>query len=354
MDIIKECQESIDINIKKISEEILDLIGKYNRFFRFEEMFSSEQSGKTKLNKHVFNEINNLIQSNILIINDLLYKSINTINNNNKELLSKYIDINELEIKEDMYSDDTFIEFIKAKLDSKVVALNSKVKITKQIKELLFLKNRVNNYIYFVNMFNTQNLDNYLNKLGVEDFIDSKFIFEIINTYGLKFEELKKFEYEIKNLKSPDDENFNFKFLNNFFELHKRKADNYIYENMRYRISINYENSIELKKVMFFKNAYLENIISCLIQQSCKDLIKKELKKGKIHKLIEVNISQNKNYVDIQVKNNGYEVKDIDILNKNENIIEAKNLVKMINGDIKITSIFNEGMLYTLSFKGNH
>jgi hypothetical protein len=51
-------------------------------------------------------------------------------------------------------------------------------------------------------MFDTSIFDKYINKLGVEDLINSTIIFEVIDSYALQFEELMKFDHEIKNMKS--------------------------------------------------------------------------------------------------------------------------------------------------------
>ena len=103
-------------------------------------------------------------------------------------------------------------------------------------------------------------------------------------------------------------------------------------------------------------NAYLENILSCFIEQSCIDIIKKELKKGKLQKQIEVSIIYNKGILKIEVRNNGYEVRNIHSLFvsdlDNKYILEAKNFVNTLNGTLEIGLGGNsEGMQYTIITK---
>ena len=83
------------------------------------------------------------------------------------------------------------------------------------------------------------------------------------------------------------------------------------------------------------------------------DIIKKELKKGKVQKFISILINYNKNILQIIVKNNGFEVGDIYNLfmlnNENKTIIETKNLVNSLNGELSIETKENEGMQYNVT-----
>ena len=64
----KDYKSEIFANIEKISNEVLILKSKYNKFFNIEEIFSSENGGKTRLNRQIFNENHENIQSSILEI----------------------------------------------------------------------------------------------------------------------------------------------------------------------------------------------------------------------------------------------------------------------------------------------
>ena len=80
-----------------------------------------------------------------------------------------------------------------------------------------------------------------------------------------------------------------------------------------------------------------------------------ELKRGKIQKHIDIKMSLKKNILEVIVKNNGFEIKNIynlflsDIDNKYT--LEAKNLANMLNGKLEINAIENEGMQYSLTIK---
>lgn len=355
MDNITINHENIATTIEKIKEETVLLKETYNKFFRFDDIFLSDQGGKTKLDKSVFNKIHELIQNHILNINSLLDDSIQNIDDDKNRLLIKYLTSEEIELLNKNYEDTTFLKSLETKLDSKVIAKESKDILIQNIEEWIKLKNRLFNYKYYVTIFDTSNINNYINKLGIDDFINNKFIFELIDTYGLQLKELEKFQNELKTLKSKKVKINNLKSSNSLLELLKRRFEHYILDNTRHIISIEYVNEIEFKKSISTKITYIENIITSFIYQSLEDLIKQELKKGKVHKLIEIYISQNGNAVEILVKNNGFDSCDKNNLSaeyeKNSNIINALNFANLINAKIEINTIENEGMQYKLKIK---
>ena len=73
---------------------------------------------------------------------------------------------------------------------------------------------------------------------GVEDLINSTIIFEVIDSYALQFEELMKFEHEIRNIDNTNHKISDFNNFNLLLELHKRRVDNFTYANVRYKIFI--------------------------------------------------------------------------------------------------------------------
>ena len=174
-----------------------------------------------------------------------------------------------------------------------------------------------------------------------------------IISYALQFEELQKFEVEVLNFRKSKNKVSSLKSIDNLLELYRRKVDGYFYADVRYKIVLEFDTNLNLKKPIDINLAYLENIISYLIEQSCMDIIKKELKKGKVQKFISVLVNLNKNKLDIIVKNNGFEVGDIYSLfmlnSENKTIIEAKNLVNAIQGELFIEIKENEGMQYSVS-----
>ncbi|CAM3914763.1 hypothetical protein [Arcobacter cloacae] len=350
----KDYKSSISSDINKIINETEILINKYNKFFNIEEIFSSENGGKTRLNRQIFNENHEEIQASILEIALCLDEIKGYISEEIKMILSKYNLFDKIEITDLIFDDRNFLELLFLDLETHGIKGEIRVRCLNDVNELLSLKNKIFNLKYFVDMFNTSIFDKYLNRLGVEDLINSTIIFETIDSYGLQFEELLKFSKEIKNLEPQREKLTNLNSLNSLLELHKRRADNYHYASIRYKIYVEYNCDI-LAKPMYVNKAYLENIVSSLMEQSYMDLVKKELKKGKIQKQVDVNVSVVKNTFQITIKNNGFESRNIQSLYNadidNKYILEAKNFAAAINAKFDIQTLDNEGMLYTLSVK---
>lgn len=342
-------------DLQKISNQLKILVPIYNKFFNIAEIFSSENGGKTRLNRQLFNETHEEVQESILIINQCLNESLDILREKLKEILTLCGELDKVELINLIFDDESFIQIIEMNLKNRVISKELKNKYIKDITNLLTLKNRLFNLKYLLDMFNTDIFDKNINKMGIEDLINSTVIFEIIDSYALQFEELKKFEYEINNLNHPTEKITKLNNLNYLLELHKRRIDNFVYANVRYKIFIDYNVETKLNKPIYLNTAYLENILSCFIEQSCMDVIKKELKKGKIQKQIDVNITISKTTIQLIVKNNGFEVKNIYSLHlpdiDNKAILEAKNLANMLNAKFDITTLENEGMQYSLTIK---
>ena len=353
--IIDECNEKVNHHIKNISEEIKPFTDIFNKLFIFDEILISENGGKTKLNRQILNNQHDLMQEKILLINSELDQSLQVVKEHLEVILLECNKSTRMETVNLIFDDKNFLDLLEMDLDTKVIPNASKKKLLKDIKGLSNIKNKIFNLKYLVTMFDTTIVDKYLNKLGVEDLINSTFIFELIDTFGLHFEELKKFEYIINNFYKETEKVKDSSVLKYLLELHKRRADNYIYANYRYKISLDYNLDLDLRKKVEMNIIYLENIISYFIEQSCMDLVKKEMKKGKINKLIEVNIIKHKKNIQLLVKNNGFEVKNIHTLflsdSENKYILESKNLATMLGAVIDIAAIENEGMIYSCTFK---
>lgn len=355
MDNKNENITGILFDIQKISNELRILIPKYNKFFNIAEIFSSENGGKTRLNRQLFNENHEDIQSSILEISMCLDESLSLLKEKLKEVLALCGENDKSELINLIFDEQNFIQMLEINLKNSLLSKEQKNKYLQDIKNLLALKNRLFNLKYLLGMFDTDIFDKYINKLGVEDLVNSTIIFEIIDSYALQYEELKKFEYEIDNLNHSNGKISNLNNLTSLLELHKRRTDNFVYANVRYKIFIEYDVDTTLAKPAYLNRAYLENILSCFIEQSCMDVIKKELKKGKIQKQIDVNVNVSKSNISLVVKNNGFEEKNIynlylsDIDNKT--ILEAKNLANTLNAKFEITTLENEGMQYTLNVK---
>ena len=353
--IVDECNEKINHHIKNISEEIKPFTDIFNRLFIFDEILISENGGKTKLNRQILNDQHDLMQNKILLIISELDQCLEVVKEYMKTLLLECNKSSQIETVNLIYDDKNFLDLLEMDLDTKVISREAKKKLLSDVQTLSNIKNKIFNLKYLVTMFDTSIVDRYLNKLGVEDLINSTFIFELIDTFALHFEELKKFEYVINNFNKESEEVKDFSVLNYLLELHKRRADNYIYANFRYKISLDYNIDLHLRKKVNINIIYLENIISSFIEQSCMDLVKKEMKKGKINKIIEVSIFVHKKKIQLVVKNNGFEVKNIHTLflsdTENKYTIEAKNLATMVGAEIEVSTMEDEGMAYTCSFK---
>lgn len=343
----------ISFNTEVFLNELKILIPIYNKFFYIEDIFTSEISGKTRLNRQFFSDNHELIEKSILKINAELDEFLILIRQEMRNILSKCGEYEESEWINLVFDDENYIRILELDLNSKNIVRDVKTKCLKDISSLIQEKNRIFNLGHFIDMFDTTIFDRYLNKLGVEDLINSTIIFEVIDSYALQFEELMKFNNEINNINHIEEKVSDFNSLNLLMELHKRRADNFTYSNIKYKISIDYNIDVVLNKPAYLNKSYLENILSCFIEQSCLDVVKKELKKGKIQKQIDINITLKKGVFQIIVKNNGFEVRNIANLFKsdidNKYILEAKNFANIINAKIEIKTLENEGMEYLLT-----
>ena len=346
---------SLSFDTQNILNELEILIPKFNNFFNINDIFSSEIGGKTRLHRQVFNENNELIQESISRINFEFDNFLSVLSQEIRNILAKYGEYEKPDLIELIFDDQNFVEMLELNFDTKGIASNTKQKCLSDIKKLINLKNKIFNLKYLVSMFDTAIYDKYINKLGVEDLVNSTVIFEVIDSYALQFEELIKFNLEIRNIDNPNNKVSTFNNFNLLFELHKKRLDDFTYANVRYKIFIDYDIDISLNKPIHLNKIYLENILSCFIEQSCMDVVKKELKKGKIQKHIDIRITLKKGNLQMIVKNNGFEIKNIYNLFlsniENKYTLEAKNLANMLNGKLEITAIENEGMQYSLIIK---
>lgn len=349
----KNYKTQIFLNISKIENEILILKKKYERFFSVDIIFSNENNGKTRLNRQLYNETHEEIQVSIMEINYILQESLGYLKEELKMILAKYNLFDKLDLSEFLIDDKNFLELLNISLKNQSMSADLKKVYFNDLTAIIDLKNKINNLLYYINSFDTSLFDKHINKLDIDDLVNSSLIFEVIDSYALLYEELLKFEIEVLNFNKTKTKVSSLKSLNNLLELYRRKVDGYFYVDVKYKIVLEFDTNIVLKKPVDLNIAYIENIISSLIEQSCMDIIKKELKKGKIQKFISVLINLNKNKLEIMVKNNGFEVGDIYNLfmlnSENKNIIETKNLVNAINGELSIETKENEGMQYSVT-----
>ena len=119
------------------------------------------------------------------------------------------------------------------------------------------------NLKYFIDMVDTSIFNKNLNKLTVEDLINSSLIFEIIDSYALQYEELKKFEIEVETFRNKSEEILSINRMESLLELYKRRVDGYFYADVRYKILLDYEiiiDSSKLKKIKTIDKFSSENI----------------------------------------------------------------------------------------------
>lgn len=346
----------INENISKISNEILILKKKYTKFFGIYSIFSNENGGKTRLNRQLYSENHEDIQASILEINLYVEESLGILRDEFKSLLLKNKQLENSYTLELLFDDKNFLEL--TNFDSGALVLNPQSKSTyvTEIKKIIKYKNKLFNLKYFIDMVDTSIFDKHLNKFTVEDLINSSLIFEVIDSYALQYEELKKFEIEILNFRNNDESLLSLSRIESLLELYKRRIDGYYYADVRYKILLDYEIKVDFSKLKKINMAYLENIISRLLEQSTMDVIKKELKKGKTQKQIDVGITYYKGVLKIEIKNNGYEVRNIHSLfvsdTDNKYILEAKNLVNTLDGKLEVSlGEKDEGMQYTITIK---
>lgn len=355
METLEEYKKFIEDKFNELSNEANIVEENFNRYFMFDLIFSSDSSGKTRLNRQEFNENNERIETSVKVLDNSIDEILDELRETVKTVLSKYNDFNKVDLVNLVFDDKNFFELLQMDLNNQVISKGTRKKLLNELDEFMSLKNKFFNLKYLVSMFNTENINKYLNRLGIEDLINSKVMFEIINIYGLKLSELNNFKEELKSLSTKTENVKDFKFLEDILVHHTTRASMYSYAGVGYKIFIEYDNDLLLNKEISVNRVYLENIISNLIEQSCMDVVKKELKKGKIQKVIDIEIKKKRDKISVEIKNNGYEVSNIHTLylsdQDNKFIIEAKNLATEIDGELKIESIPNEGMTYILEFK---
>ena len=340
--------------LSNISQEIDYIKDIYDRSFHFDDIFSTENGGKTKLNRAFFNENNLLIKENIKHVNFYIDEVLSKISSLIAQIVYEYEDFKRVDIEEFIYEDVVFVDLLDKTLNKIVKSKDERNKIISNIKELNHYKNKFLNYKHLSSLFNIDDFENYINKLSIEELINSALIYKILDTYALQYNELLKLKHTINSTISIEKFN-NLESFNSFLELYKRKLDSFMFLDVRYIIALDYNINVKLEKAASINSVLLENIIANLIIQSCNDLIKKELKKAKFNKLIEVNITNNRSEIVIVIKNNGFEDANIAKLSTwtkdNKYILYVKNMVNIMGIKFDINVIDNEGMKYTLILK---
>ena len=349
-----DCSNMIDDSLEIVAQHTDTIISNYSKFFNIAEVFSSDERGKIKLNRNVFNNVHLLVEKDIKAINLELNKVLDTIKENLASLFSNLSDIKYIDWKNLIFDDELCIQEFHKDLGKQTFSQAKKREQEKELVNFIYCKNRMFTLQYLVTLFDTSILDNTINKLTTEDLINSTLIFGIIDSYGLQLQKLLQFESEIRKKETLNNIDPNLHNLNDILELLKRRYEDYTYNNIRYKISYDYNNTITPKDLKNIDVSYLEHLIYTLSEQSCLDIVKKELKKGKITKTISLDIVKVKNRVNIVVVNSGFDTKDISSFYtmgniENKFILNASNIAKLLKTKIDITPIDNEGMKYSIS-----
>lgn len=351
---LRDIRKSINTSIINVLNEVKKMKELYDDFFNFEFIFSNDNSGKTRLFREFFEKNHEKIKIHIDFINNEFADTLKIIENKMLSFLHEN-GFSEVYFPTFVYDDSLFNEHFMLDLQDEPLSDEQKEDLVSNIKTLSDYKNKIYNFEYFISMFDTDNSTKYLNKLGLDDLINSKLVFEAIDTYALQFEELKSFENNLNNFYEYEEEIKDLRTFDTPIELLKRRLDTFMHDNVRYKINIEYINEVKLNKGASLKKAYLENIMANFVLQSCNDLIKKELKRGKIQKLIDIKLFQTKNSIQLVVKNNGFEEKNIHMmyigLEGNKYIIEARNLARMMNATVDVASVEGEGMQYIFDLR---
>ena len=116
MDNKNENITSILFDIKKISNELKILIPKYNKFFNIAEIFSSENGGKTRLNRQLFNENHEGIQPSIFEISLCLDESLSLLRVKLKEVLVLCGQNDKSELINLVFDDQNFMQMLEINL----------------------------------------------------------------------------------------------------------------------------------------------------------------------------------------------------------------------------------------------
>ena len=84
---VTTCKDQINQHIEVISKEIISLKIVYNKLFVFDDILSSENGGKTKLNRQTFNDSNDVIQTKIVLFLNEVESCLDVVRETIKEVL---------------------------------------------------------------------------------------------------------------------------------------------------------------------------------------------------------------------------------------------------------------------------
>ncbi|OCL81758.1 hypothetical protein [Arcobacter porcinus] len=352
-------KELVDNKIVNSLDIIMRLKNNFTFLFNIDNIFSNEAGGKSRLNRDLFNQYNQKIQTDISELRKIFFDSNIVCFNEFKSILSNLNLFDSLKLNEFFIDDKILLNDLSSHLSDIKVPHKKIDEIISSIQETIDLKNRLNNLEFYLNIFDTSSLNKNLDKYTPEELINSSLIFDTINSYALLYEQLLRFDEEILNYVEENSSNSKpiFKNIEKLLEVLNKRADTYYYLDNRYKISLDYDLNIETNKEITIESSIVENIIFNLIEQSCLDTIKKDIKKGKTQKQIQIFFNLKKDILEVKISNNGFEVGNIDdviaLNSENKIIIETINLLNIFNKELFIESKENEGMSYNFSLNLN-
>ncbi|QOG11234.1 hypothetical protein [Arcobacter sp. FWKO B] len=329
----------IDASFDNIKSEFDGIEYSFTQLFDIQSVFSSDDRGKIKLSKTTFNTTHTDIQNKILMINKELQRCLDIVQN----YFEKTLQNNKINKSVNIIDGTTENK----KVLSMLIQEKNGKSISKELNNILILKDKIVNLQFLISLFDTSFSYAQISKMTLEELINSVFIFEFIDTCSILYKNFNEFKFYIENFYSDFRTNDYIEDIEILLELHKRNLELYSYQDIKYKIILEYNINIGDVKLKLLNKYFLQQAISLLIEQSCLDLIKKELKKGKFHKLIEINILKVKKNIRIIIKNNGFDTKEL-IGNEYINLILCDNIANNIDIILEADTIENEGMNYIL------
>lgn len=348
-------KEITNNQLVNILNPLINLKKDFTFLFNIDNIFSNEAGGKTRLNRDLFNSYHRKfgiyildIKKNLNIIREFYFDEF-------KKILSNLNLLDNLNLESFFIDDKSLLDDLSIHLEKIGTSKDNISQNINSIKMIINLKNSLNSIEFFLNLFDTTSLNKHMDKYSSEELTNNSLIFDTINSYALLYEQVLRFDEELLNLIENNSKKSKkgFKSIEKLLELLHKRADLYYYLDNRYKISLDYDIKFESKNSFNIDISLLENLIFNLIEQSCLDTIKKDIKIGKTQKYISASFTIKKDSLEVKIFNNGFEVGNVDDLfalnSDNKLIIEAKNLLNIFNQELVINSIESEGMEYNFT-----
>lgn len=346
---IEDKKSEINLICKDALTLTYDLKHTYRKLFDFNNCFSTQNAGKTRINRKFYVDSTSEINKQLSLLSTTCIP-INHIINQTLDLLLIQI---EFKSEKEFQLDHLFIKMIEKKIELLNKSTFVKKELFSSIQEFISLKNQFLNIGYFIERLNTFKVENYLNHLIPEELIVNKVILDFMNLLTFQLNEINKLEYTLEHFNNNTYKPTKIRNINSLINYFSNTMTIYKYHENNYHFNIVFYN--KLKEEEFNCNSFiLENILSYLIEQSCIDMLNKVLQNDKSSKVLEVELLRKKNSIIFTFTNNGHHIDNLEKLIENDNqvshkdITQIQNLAYEINGNLSITILENETNLYTL------